>query len=262
MKTYLWSKIIELAYNFKTMKLMYMDYMHNLTEDTFLNKYLSINNLIKNNSDYLNFIKIKSKYGFDILTIFDENYPEKLRNSIHPPIAFYYIGDINLINRKAISVVGSRIAPIRYLRKSENLGKGLNNLKLIGVSGLAKGVDAYFHAGCHNSIGVLGCGIDIIYPYNNKMLYSKVAQQGCLISEYPIGTKPLPWHFPRRNRIIASLGDILIIIYANEKSGSLITLDFALDLGKDIFLTNAMYERFDIPGYRISDFKKCAIILR
>lgn len=238
------------------MKLMYIDYMQNITEKNFLAKYLMINNLNVENTDYKQFEIMRLKLGFKIITIYDEMYPSKLRFSINPPIALYYIGNINLLERKLIAVVGSRNSSERYLKKAKNLGKGLNKLFQIGVSGLAKGVDAYFHDGCNKSIGVLGCGIDIVYPYNNKILYSKVGKYGCLITEFPLGAKPLPWHFPRRNRIIAALGELLVIIYANKKSGSFITLDYALDLGKDIYITNEIYESVDIPGYRISELKK------
>jgi predicted Rossmann fold nucleotide-binding protein DprA/Smf involved in DNA uptake len=79
--------------------------------------------------------------------------------------------------------------------------------------------------------------------------------KGMLISEYPLKTKPLPWHFPRRNRLIAGLCDLLILVYANEKSGSIITLDFALDLGRDIFLTREMYDRLDLAGHSIKCLK-------
>ncbi len=256
MRTYLWSKIIEQAYNLKTMKLMYLDYMHNLSEDSFLDKYLSIHNYEHNKNEYKQFEVMKARLGFNIISIYDKIYPENLRFSINPPIALYYRGKIDLIERKSIAVVGSRNSSDRYLKMAKNLGRGLNNLPVIGVSGLAKGIDGNFHDGCNNSIGVLGCGIDVIYPYSNEILYQKVIKFGCLLSEYPLGAKPLSWHFPRRNRIIAGLSELLVIVYANEKSGSLITLDYALDLGRDIFITSAMNDRFDLPGYPISELKK------
>ncbi|MDD2371409.1 MAG: DNA-protecting protein DprA [Firmicutes bacterium] len=256
MRTYLWSKIIEYAYNPKTMKYMYLDYMHNISEDVFLDKYLSLQNYRFDNNAFTNFKMNESRLGFKIMTIYDGKYPAKLKWSINPPIAFYYRGDIKLIEKKSIAVVGSRTSPDRYLKIAKNLGLGFNKLQLTGVSGLAKGIDGNFHDGCNNSIGILGCGIDVIYPYCNKTLFHKVLQDGCLISEYPLGSKPLPWHFPRRNRIIAALCDLLVIIYAKEKSGSLITLDYALDLGRDIFITSEMFNRLDIPGYSIRDLKK------
>ncbi|KAF0091164.1 MAG: dprA [Fusobacteria bacterium] len=255
MRTYLWSKIIDLAYSLKTMKMMYQDYMQNLTEQEFLKKYLYKENQSAITRDYLIFKENEEKLGFKIVTIYDETYPTKLKFSINPPIAFYYLGDSNLLKNYMVAVVGSRIAPSKYIKIARNLGIGLSKMNIIGVSGLAKGIDASFHQGIDISIGVLGCGIDRIYPTVNKALYKKVMYNGCLISEYPLNTKPLPWHFPRRNRLIAGLGDILILVYAKEKSGSIITLDYALDLGRDIFLTSEMYDRLDLSGYSIRELK-------
>ena len=255
MRTYLWSKIVELAYSVKTMKKMYIDYMQNLSEERFLNKYLGNINMSIYMDEYLKYMKLKEKLGFKIITIYDDIYPEKLRNSIDPPIAFYYIGDISLLKQYLIAVVGSRNSPDKYLRMASNLGKGLNKLNFSGISGLARGIDSSFHNGIDRSIGVLGCGIDQIYPAINRRLYQKVKEKGGLLSEYPLMTKPLPWHFPRRNRIISGLGDLLVLVYANERSGSIITLDYTLDLGREIFLTREMYDRLDLTGYRISELK-------
>lgn len=262
MRTYLWSKIIEMAYSIKTLRRMYLDYMHNISEEEFLLKYLDFElhlNEVENISgsiNYYNFYKSKKELGFIIVTIYDDIYPEKLRNSISPPIAFYYIGDISLLKEIKIAVVGSRNAPDKYLVMSKNLGKGLSKMGFCGISGLAIGIDASFHIGCSRTLGVLGCGIDIVYPYINRKIFNKLIKKGGLISEYPLGTKPLPYHFPRRNRIIAGAAEILILVYAGAKSGSIITLDYALDLGMDVFLTTEMYERLDLAGYKITQLKK------
>lgn len=256
MRTYLWSKIIDLAYSVKTMKSMYLDYIHNMPEKTFLAKYISRNDFSKLSYDYLLFKTIEDKMKFKIMTIYDNRYPAKLKYSIDPPIAFYYIGDIEYLEKFSVAVVGARIAPSRYLKIARNIGYSLGKRGIIGISGLAKGIDASFHSGIEHSLGIMGCGIDIIYPAENIELYKKVIDKGILISEYPLKTKPLPWHFPRRNRLIAGLCDLLILVYAREKSGSIITMDFALDLGKDIFLTREMYERLDLAGHSIKDLKK------
>lgn len=256
MRTYLWSKIIEKAYSVKSMKMMYQDYMQNLSEKQFLAKYLWMLNKSDFTKDYLTFKSIEERLKFKIITIYDEEYPAKLKHSIDPPIAFYYIGDIEHLKKYMIAVVGSRSASEKYLKRALNLGRGLNKMNLIGVSGLARGIDASFHQGIDYSIGVLGCSIDCIYPVANKDLYEKLIKYGGLISEYPLKTKPLAWHFPRRNRLIAGLGDILILIYANKKSGSIITLDYALDIGRDIFLSREMYDRDDLTGYPIFLLKK------
>lgn len=256
MRTYLWSKIIELAYSVKTMKNMYLDYMHNMSEEAFLTKYLGKEIPSQLSSDYVLFKISEEKLKFGIMTIYDKDYPTKLKLSINPPIAFYYIGDIDYLTKFCVAVVGGRVVPSKYIDIARNLGVSFSKMKIIGISGLAKGVDASFHSGIENSLGILGCGIDIIYPFVNISLYKKVMEKGILISEYPLKTKPLPWHFPRRNRLIAGLCDLLILVYAKEKSGSIITLDFALDLGRDIFLTREMYDRLDLTGYSIKGLKK------
>ncbi len=262
MRTYLWSKIIELAYSVKTMKMMYLDYMQNLSETSFLMKYLSKENSNRISKEYLLFKKNEEKLKFKIISIYDETYPVKLKLSINPPIAFYYIGNTDLLEKYMIAVVGSRIAPSKYIKMARNLGIGLSKMNIIGVSGLAKGIDASFHQGIDISIGVLGCGIDRIYPSYNKNVYQKVIEKGGLISEYPLNANPLPWHFPRRNRLIAGLGNLLVLVYAKEKSGSIITMDYALDLGRDIFLTAEMYDRLDLTGYNISELKEYLKSLR
>lgn len=256
MRTYLWSKIIDLAYSVKTMKMMYLDYMHNLTEKEFLVKYIGEKYKSEDNKDFLYFKSKEEMLKFKIITIYDKEYPNKLKYSINPPIAFYYIGNIDLLEKFTVAVVGSRIAPLRYYKIAKNLGIGLSKMRVLGISGLAKGVDANFHHGVDISLGVLGCGIDTIYPLTNEVLYLKLINKGGLISEYPLKTKPLPWHFPRRNRLIAGLCDLLILVYAKEKSGSIITLDYALDLGREIFLTREMYDRLDLAGHNINELKK------
>lgn len=256
MRTYLWSKIIDLAYSVKTMKNMYLDYMHNMSEKTFLTKYIGKNNYSNLSNDYLIFKCREEIIKFKIMTIFDEEYPTKLKFSINPPIAFYYIGNIEYLDKFCVAVVGARIAPAKYIKMARNLGVSFSKRGIIGISGLAKGIDASFHDGTEHSLGILGCGIDIVYPSDNEDLFKKVIEKGILISEYPLKTKPLPWHFPRRNRLIAALCDLLILVYAKEKSGSIITLDFALDLGKEIFLTREMYERLDLAGHSIKALKK------
>ncbi len=114
-----------------------------------------------------------------------------------------------------------------------------NNINI--VSGLAKGIDAYSHIGClkgkAKTIAVVGCGLDRVYPEENRWIYNKIiASGGAIISEHIIGTKPLAQNFPRRNRIISALSEALIVIEAKEKSGTLITVDFALEQGKDIYV--------------------------
>lgn len=241
------------------LKKMLADYRLGMSEDEMISKYLRESKnmeAVKNSDEYISFSKKRKRIGFCIITIYDISYPDKLRYSIDPPMAFYYIGDESLLSGFLTGAVGSREAPEVYIKKALNLGKGLNKLQLNGISGLARGIDASFHKGCNKSIGVLGCGIDQVYPRENHELYIKVIESGGILSEYPLESKPLKWHFPRRNRIIAGLADILVVVYANTRSGSIITLDYMLELNREIFLTNLMHERLDLAGHKISKLKK------
>ncbi|OFI07713.1 hypothetical protein CLOACE_00610 [Clostridium acetireducens DSM 10703] len=169
----------------------------------------------------------------------DKNYPEKLKHYDSSPSILFYKGDITKINKnKNVAIVGARRCSI-YGKNicsiiSEELSK--NNINII--SGLAKGIDCISHKVCLSKEGytcaILGSGIDIIYPKENKYLYNEICEKGCVISEFPLGTKPLKRNFPMRNRIISGISDIVIVVEAGEKSGSLITADFALDQGKDV----------------------------
>ena len=103
---------------------------------------------------------------------------------------------------------------------------------------MARGIDSFAHRGCldggGNTVAVLGCGCDVIYPKENRLLYEEIVERGAVLSEYPIGTSPIALNFPRRNRIVSALSDVVVVVEARSKSGSLITTDFALEQGKDI----------------------------
>jgi DNA processing protein len=122
---------------------------------------------------------------------------------------------------------------------AEALAKALGEQGFCVVSGMARGIDGYAHQGCLQTpsptVAVLGCGVDICYPRENRGLYEKIRQQGCILSEYPNGSQPLAAQFPQRNRIISGMAELVIVVEAREKSGSLITADFALEQGKDIY---------------------------
>lgn len=177
------------------------------------------------------------------LTIFDENYPERLFDLNYPPFVLFYKGDINLINKQnIIGVVGSRI-PCSY---AVNACKDLvrNNTNKIIVSGLAKGIDGVAHETSDVSIGVLGCGIDYVYPKENLELFLKLNKQGLIISEYPFKVKPLSYHFPFRNRIIAALCDTLYVLQSSARSGTVTTINEALEIQRDVkVLPFSVYEK-------------------
>lgn len=167
-------------------------------------------------------------------------YPEKLRNIPSPPKTIYVRGNLPDPKKKAVAIVGARNASDYGATLSRSIAKilSLNDVEII--SGLAIGIDSSSHIGAIEAekptYAVLGCGVDICYPSYNQNIYERMLDYGGgIISEQDIGTPPLPCYFPARNRIIAGLADVVIVVEAKEKSGSLITSDFALEQGKTIF---------------------------
>lgn len=200
-----------------------------------------INKIINNrNNNYLGDLKNKlNSLNIDIITVLDENYPEKLKYIYDKPIVLYTKGNYNVEDNLAIGIVGSRKATAYGKWACEKFTKELVNLGVTIVSGLAMGIDSVAHKAAieagGRTIGVLGNGIDVIYPKNNYKLYNEVAKNGAVITEFPIGTQPFNYNFPQRNRIISGLSLGIIVIEAKEKSGSLITAHLALDQGKEVF---------------------------
>ena len=166
------------------------------------------------------------------VTILDEEYPKAFLDLTYPPFVFYYKGDLSLLKEEKIAIVGSR-NPCEYsLKATEGLSKHYED-KVI-VSGLAKGIDACAHRNAKKTIGILGCGIDYIYPACNRELIKRVEKEGLIISEYPLLTKPYACHFPFRNRLIAALSDRVYIMQSSKRSGTMTTINEALELGKEI----------------------------
>jgi len=180
-----------------------------------------------------------AKLGARAILHDDEGYPELLRQISHPPPVLYTYGRHELLSMFSIGVVGSRAATSYGRRISHKLGRDFGRAGVGVVSGLALGIDAEAHAGCLDAggatIGVLGCGPDVVYPANNRLLFERIRAQGLLVSEYPLGTKPEAFRFPARNRIIAGLCRGVIVVEASKKSGSLITVQYALEEGRDVF---------------------------
>lgn len=175
--------------------------------------------------------------GVHILTIEDEEYPEHLREIPDPPPALYVDGSIP--PGPSVALVGSRKASVGGLQVARQLGEALGERGVCILSGLALGVDAAAHEGALSSdgptVGVLGCGIDVIYPRSNRELFEKVRAAGALISEYYLGEEPLQWRFPARNRIIAGMASAVVVVEAAEKSGALITARHALESGREVW---------------------------
>lgn len=178
------------------------------------------------------------KYNMKYVSINCTDYPHLLKKIFDPPMILYYYG--NLPNDIfTISIVGTRICSTYGKEISYSLGRDLGKNNICVVSGMASGVDTYSHLGIIDNggttIAVLGNSVDICYPSHNEKLHSEIIKRGCIISEYPPNTKPRPHFFPARNRIISGLSHGTIVVEAPIKSGSLITTDFALEQGRDVF---------------------------
>ncbi len=178
--------------------------------------------------------------GCRLLTWDEPEYPARLREIYDPPPLLYVRGNIELLNRHLISVVGARRPTPYGNQMAERISKDLADRGLVISSGLARGIDASAHKGALNSatgatIGVLGCGIDVVYPKENKKIFEQMEQRGAIISEFPIGTFPAPQNFPIRNRIIAGMALGVVVVEGAQYSGSLITARLAMEFGREVF---------------------------
>lgn len=178
--------------------------------------------------------------GIQLLTYADARYPERLRNIPDPPAVLYYKGTFPDFDREAaIAVVGSRRCSAYGLMYAKRFGRQIANCGGLVVSGGARGIDTMATYGAMDAsapvVAVMGCGLDISYPRENKGLFEDVARRGCLISEYPPGTPPNGRHFPVRNRIISGLCLGVLVVEAPEDSGALITANQALEQGRDVY---------------------------
>lgn len=173
-----------------------------------------------------------------IIDIKDEHYPYYLKQIPDPPIVLFVKGDLSYLNKPAIAVVGSRKCTEYGYDVTYRLAAELAKTGIVIVSGMAYGIDEAAHKGAlktGSTIAVMGTGINLCYPNRNRDIYSLIPQQGCLISEYFLDTPPLPFRFPKRNRIISGMALGILVTEADVKSGSLITADLALEYNRDIF---------------------------
>ncbi len=194
--------------------------------------------------------KLKKK-NISFVTIDSYDYPESLKNIYDPPPVLYYKGkgNFNLLN---IAIVGARKASFYGREVAKKLGSELSIRGITIVSGMARGIDSSGHKGAirvkGNTIAVLASGIDYIYPPENNKLYRKIQENGLIVSEFPPGVKPISAYFPRRNRIISGLSQGVIVVEAAYKSGSLITVDFALEQGRDVFAVPGNINSYQSKG--------------
>lgn len=195
--------------------------------------YNKIKKAITNNEPYK---IIKSNYNF--IVIDDPQYPDNLLRLKKPPFILFYKGDISLLKRECVGVVGSRKITY-YGRKYTKIISEILSRKYVIVSGLAKGVDSEAHKSAlvgGNTIAVLGSGINFVYPKNNINLYNEISKNNLIISEYPNDVVPKPYYFPFRNRIIAALSKSIIVTQAAMRSGTMLTVNEALELNKDVYV--------------------------
>lgn len=198
----------------------------------------------------------KKKINCQYTTIISSDYPLALKEIMSPPFVLFYYGDLSILNQYSIAVIGSRHPDEYGCSSTEQLVKELTYYNITIISGMAIGIDTIAHesaiAANGKTVAVLGSGIDYCYPKTNYHLYEKLKKQQLVISEYPASTKPQPYHFPARNRIIAGLSASILVTQANQKSGTMITVGYGLEQGKDIFC---------IPS-RITDPPGCNILIQ
>ncbi len=172
------------------------------------------------------------------ITLLDEGYPEELKNISDPPPVLYYKGELNF-SYPAVAIVGARGCSNYGKKVAENFACQLAERGVVVISGLARGIDTYAHIGAlrakGKTIAVIACGLDIVYPPENKKLYMEIQHEGSLLSEYPPGVEPLSGHFPQRNRIISGLSQGILVVEAADRSGSLITAAIAREQGRKLF---------------------------
>lgn len=186
--------------------------------------------------DYLE--KVKSM-GIKMTFIEEEDYPTNLNYIEDPPLMLYYLGTLQKDDMYGISMVGSRKCTSYGAWACKEIARDLSRNGIPIISGLAYGIDKIAHETSlqnnNRTIGVIGNGIDVIYPKTHKELYERVSRNGAVVSEYPLGTTPKNYNFPYRNRIISGIGQGVVVVEAMRKSGTLITANYALDQGKDVF---------------------------
>lgn len=202
---------------------------------------LDIRNQVYKHIDYL------ERNDINLINIYDDEYPNMLKHIYDYPISLYVKGNVELLNLESIAIVGCRECSNYGLNCTKYFSYNLANNGICIVSGLARGIDSFAHIGAISAekgktIAVLGNGLDSIYPKENLELANMIIKKGgTIISEYPLGTRPDKLNFPARNRIVSGLSRGVLVIEAKEKSGTLITVDFALEQGRDVYVVPRKY---------------------
>jgi DNA processing protein len=184
-------------------------------------------------------LRWRERPGHRVLALGEPGYPELLANIPDPPLLLYIKGRVELLAAPMLAMVGSRNASMQGRANALAFAEALSGAGLCIVSGLALGIDAAAHEGALRGLGstvaVVGTGPDLVYPARNRGLCERIAAEGCIVSEYPVGTPPLPGNFPKRNRIISGLAAGVLVVEAAAQSGSLITARQAAEQGRDVF---------------------------
>lgn len=180
-----------------------------------------------------------SRRGIRFITVLDDDYPQRLRGIDDYPMGLYVKGNLPMEDQPTAAIIGARNCSHYGTQVAEYMGSALSSGGIQIISGLAAGIDGAGHRGAlreHKSTyGVLGCGVNICYPKENYELYREMERTGGIISEYGLTAPPSPQHFPMRNRLISGFSDVILVVEAKEKSGSLITVEFGLEQGKEIY---------------------------
>lgn len=210
--------------------------LEKLSKELKLSKIASEKIILRKKDLEIDLNKLKS---FNIVTIYDIDYPDKLKTIDDRPNVLYYKGDIKLLDRLSIGIVGTRKPTSYGFAVCEKFTSDLINEDVVIVSGLATGIDTIAHRKSLSlngkTIAVLGCGINVIYPRKNEKLYIEIENKGLLLTEFPPDTEPLSYNFPQRNRIISALSKGVIVIEAKDRSGSIITARIAAEQGREVF---------------------------
>ncbi len=184
-------------------------------------------------------LKSIDRLGIHLLSFQDDKYPQNLLHTFNPPSFLYIRGNFKERDRDAVAMVGTRRATTYGKMMVRKLARDLAKEGLTIVSGMARGVDTAAHLGAleagGRTVAVLGCGVDVVYPPENRKLMTDIMESGAVISEFPLGTPPEGINFPRRNRIISGLSKGVVVVEAPLRSGALITADFALEEGREVF---------------------------
>ncbi len=238
-------KILTLINKFKNLDSIFSVNFHDIINISGFNK-ITANNILKNISKFqyskeifINEFEILEKTGISILTIFNENYPKLLKEIYSPPLILYYYGDISILNLNSLAIVGTR-NPSKYgIKQTEFLAKELANNEICIVSGGARGIDSCAHksvlANNGKTIAIIGSGLNVTYPPENKKLFEEIKEKGLLISEFELDTKPDAQNFPKRNRLISGVSLGTIVIESKKEGGALQTATFALDQNREVF---------------------------